>query len=449
MIYIYIISFILGTFSRFITEKPLVFSLFIFCISCALLVFFILTKDKVYKITILLCVFLTLGFIRADFAKVNHSQFENYSKRYVNLSVVVSDPPKITDKGMRMVVSVEKMGSSTLLHSEDVLVSYEGYKSFRYGDRLQVRGALESPESFENMYLAKDGIFFVIQKAKIEKLGEGGGNKIKSFLFFVKDSFISKMQLVLSGGDTALMSGILLGAQDSIPKNIKEDFQKSGLTHILVLSGYNITVVGEGVSKVFGIWFSKFVSLGFGAFAIVLFALLSGGGASTVRATIMALIAVLGRVLGREYDALRALFLVGLLMVFVNPLTLLYDPSFHLSFLATMGMILFSKRIELKLVFIKNLTLMDIVSTTVATQLLVAPYFLWSMGKVSVISLISNIFVLPTIPYAMLAGFITGVFGYISFYLAYIPGFISHLFLLYITTLAHFFASIPFAVLGT
>jgi competence protein ComEC len=398
-----------------------------------------------------------LGFVRADFSTLQKSQFENLSQRYVNLSGVVAVPPKSTDKGSRMTVEVFEMGNSKLYRPEKILVNYEGYETFKYGDRLKIGGALEKPEPFDNdvgkefnypMYLAKDGIFFVMQKAKVEKVGEGGGNFFMSFLFDIKNSFISKMQTVLSGGDTALMSGILLGAQDSIPKNTKDDFQKSGLTHILVLSGYNITIVGVAVSGVFLFWFSKFVSLGFGAFAIILFALLSGGGASTVRATVMALIAMLGKILGRENDAIRVLFIVGFLMIFINPLTIMYDPSFHLSFLATLGMILFSKKVELKTMFIKNAKLREILATTIATQLLVAPYFLWSMGKVSIISLISNIFVLPIIPYAMLSGFVTGVLGYISFYLAYIPGFISHLSLLYVTTLAHFFASLPFAVIG-
>lgn len=400
------------------------------------------------------CLFV-IGFVRADFSALQKSQFENLEQRYVNLLGVVTVPPKVTDKGSRMTVEVSEMGNSKLIRPEKILVTYEGYSTFQYGDRLKIGGALEKPEPFDNdvgkefnypMYLAKDGIFFVMQKAKVTKVGEGGGSFFMSFLFNVKNSFILKMQTVLSGPDTALMSGILLGAQDSIPKSTKDDFQKSGLTHILVLSGYNITVVGNSVAYVALIWFSKFISLGFGAFAIILFALLSGGGASTIRATIMALIAMLGKILGRENDAIRALFLVGFLMIFINPLTIMYDPSFHLSFLATIGMILFSKRIEIKMVFVKYSKLREILATTIATQLLVAPYFLWSMGKVSIISLVSNVFVLPIIPFTMLLGFITGTLGYISFYLAYIPGFIGHLFLWYITISAHLFASIPFAV---
>ncbi len=457
MIYIYTLSFIFGIFFRFFTTNSLVFLILLLCFLISFLAFYIFTKESAYKKAVFISLLVIIGFVRADFASIKHSQFENVSQKYVNLIGIVSTPPKITDKGMRMVVEVSQMGNSTLPQKENVLVVYEGYETFKYGDKLKIGGSLESPKTFENengytfnypMYLAKDGIHFVMQKAKVEKQGEGGGNFFMSFLFDVKDSFISKMQSVLDSKDTALMSGILLGAQDSIPKNTKEDFQKSGLTHILVLSGYNITIVGVAVSWIFLIWFSKFISLGFGAFAIVLFALLSGGGASTVRATVMALIAMLGKVLGRENDAVRVLFIVGFLMILINPFTIVYDPSFHLSFLATLGMILFSNKIELKTMFIKNAKLREIFATTIATQLLVAPYFLWSMGKVSIISFISNIFVLPIVPLTMLLGFITGVSGFFSFYIAYIPGLVSHILLWYITTTAHLFSIIPFAVLS-
>lgn len=403
-------------------------------------------------------VFLIGGILLADNAKLAHSQFSSLIKTYVNFEGVVSAEPKMTDKGMRIQVEVLKNGSSTFSNSETILASYEGYENFVYGDKVKVGGALELPQKFETfaggrefdypMYLAKDGIYTVIQKAKIEKVGSGEGNFLLGKLYALKRAFISKMGSVLNAGDTALMSGILLGAQDAIPQKTKEDFQKSGLTHILVLSGYNITVVGEAVSRVANVWLSKFVSLGFGGVAIILFAFLSGGGASTIRSTIMALIAIIGKILGREYDVFRVLVLVAFAMVAWNPYTLLYDPSFHLSFLATAGMILLSKRLEIKMVWIRFAMLREIIATTLAVQIFVTPYFLWSMGSVSIISLVSNILVLPTVPATMLFGFLTSVLDFFSTYLALVPGFISHLLLLYITAMAHFFASLPFAVWG-
>ena len=458
VIYFLCISFFIGIFFGFLSSDVLTVALFVVCCMCAWGAFWIFTKNKIYKTALLCATFLILGILLADNAKLAHSQFSNAIKTYVHFEGVVSAEPKMTDKGMRIQIEISKNGSSTLVHSETILASYEGYETFVYGDKIKVSGVLELPQKFETniggrefdypMYLVKDGIYTVIQKAKLEKVGSGEGNFLLGKLYALKRSFVSKMGSVLNAGDTALMSGILLGAQDAIPQKIKDDFKKSGLTHILVLSGYNITVVGEAVSCVANVWLSKFVSLGFGGVAIVLFAFLSGGGASTIRSTTMALIAIIGKILGREYDAFRVLVLVAFAMVAWNPYTLLYDPSFHLSFLATAGMILLSKRLELKMMWIRFATLREIIATTFAVQIFVTPYFLWSMGSVSIISLVSNVLVLPTVPATMLFGFLTSVFGFISTYLAFIPGFISHLLLLYITMMAHFFAGLPFAVFG-
>ncbi|MEI6480363.1 MAG: ComEC/Rec2 family competence protein [bacterium] len=455
--YLFCLSFFIGIFLRFILQDIFVPFIFIVSFVCAWFGFWILTKQKIYKIVFFCAVLLSVGVFCADHSLLKTSQFKNLEKTYVLLEGVVKAEPKMNDKGMQMQVEVLKVGSSTLFKKETILVGYEGYDSFVYGDTVKIGGVLELPKSFETEagrtfnypgYLAKDGIFFVIKKAKIERVGSVGGNFLISHLYGIKRIFVSKIESVLSSGDTALISGILLGSQDSISKNIKEDFRKSGLMHIMVLSGYNITVVGDAVSRFVNIWLSKFVSLGFGGFAIILFALLSGGGASTVRSTIMALIAIIGKISGREYDTFRTLVLVATMMVAWSPYTLLYDPSFHLSFLATAGMILLSKHIELKMVWIRFATLREIVATTLAVQIFVTPYFLWSMGSVSVISLASNILVLPIVPATMFFGFITGVSGFISTYLAFIPGFISHFLLLYTTAMAHFFASLPFAVWG-
>lgn len=447
MLYLSLAIFCLGIFLRFFTISIFQLVILILCCVGVWSVFYFLTKQKVYLCAVLLGTVFIFGIVRADYSAISKSQFENLSKNYVFLEGVVSAEPKMSDKGMKMQVEVLKVGSSALIHPEKTLIGYEGYETFSYGDKVKIGGALELPEAFGTdggrsfdypNYLKKDGIFFVIQKAKVEKVGEGGGNFLISILFEFKRAFIGKIGEVISSGDTALMSGILLGSQDTISQKVKDDFRNSGLMHIMVLSGYNITVVGEAVSRTANIWLSKFVSLGFGGFAIILFALLSGGGASTVRSTIMALIAILGRILGREYDALRALFLVGFLMIVWNPYTLLYDPSFHLSFLATLGMILLSKRIEVKMMWIRFAILREIVATTLAVQIFVTPYFLWSMGSVSIISLVSNVFVLPMIPLTMFFGFITGLLGFISSWFYFVPGFISHILLLYIQKLLPF-----------
>ena len=457
MIYYLVFNFAFGIALRFFSEDIFSWAIFLFCLIIIYFSLWFYFRKEIYLKVFSCVTFILLGILCADYAllSADNSQMKSFTSKKVVIEGFVSSEPKISIDGENIEMTVSKVDGKELKSQEETLVNYKGYENFSYGDEVSVKGLVAEPESFSTdgartfnypMYLAKSGIYTVVNNAQVEKAGISSGNFLLKFLYKIKNVFISKMKQVMSDGDTALMSGILIGAQDSISKAIKDDFRASGLIHIMVLSGYNITVVGEAVSRVANIWLSKFVSLGFGGGAIILFALLSGGGAATIRSTIMSLIAILGKILGREYDALRALFVVGFLMIAINPYTLLYDPSFHLSFLATLGMILLSSPISNKLGFLRFDSVKDIVGTTISTQIFVAPYLLWSMGSVSIVSLLANILVLPTVPMTMFFGFVTGLFGFISTYLSFIPGFISHLLILYTTSIAHFFATLPFAV---
>src|SRR3989344_9552327 len=138
------------------------------------------------------------------------------------------------------------------------------------------------------------------------------------------------------------MEGMLLGERRGMPEEVTQSFILAGLIHIVVLSGYNISIVAEQVLRFFNLIARKRVALALGAVAIVLFVIMVGAGATALRAGVMGLIAILARVLNRPAAALRALAVAVFCMVLVNPATLLYDPSFVLSVLATFGLVTLS-----------------------------------------------------------------------------------------------------------
>ena len=137
---------------------------------------------------------------------------------------------------------------------------------------------------------------------------------------------------------------------------------------------------------------------------ILLFATMVGWGATVVRAVIMSLISILALYLGRPSDALRWLFIAGLLMLAWNPLILFHDPSFQLSFMATLGLILFSEIIDKKIiskiikflikvgvpvsfiVALEKIKMREIISSTLAVQFFVLPLLIKMSGFVSLIS---------------------------------------------------------------
>ena len=181
--------------------------------------------------------------------------------------------------------------------------------------------------------------------------------------------------------------------------------------------------------------------------SVVFFVLLAGAQIAAVRAGSMAVIALIARITYREYDGIRALLLVASLMVLYNPNSVLFSVSFHLSFLATLGLLLFSPIIEKKLHFFpEKLQIRSIVSSTLATQIFLLPYLAYSIGEVSLVGIVANIVILPIIPVAMLFGsLLTGIsmvapsISLILAPLAYLP-------LRGIIFLAEFFSRAPYAI---
>jgi competence protein ComEC len=190
--------------------------------------------------------------------------------------------------------------------------------------------------------------------------------------------------------------------------------------------------------------------------AVILFAMMTGGGPTVVRASIMAIIALFARQSGRTYEATRALIIAGLIMLIWNPKVLVFDLGFQLSFLATLGLIYLAPIIGSKIeslrqnnaiyrIILRWKWLCEIVILTIAAQLAVYPWIVYKMGELSLVALPANILVLPTISIAMFFGFLTGVIGFVSTILSLPFAWVTLALLTYILKLVELLASLPFA----
>lgn len=133
-------------------------------------------------------------------------------------------------------------------------------------------------------------------------------------------------------------------------------------------------------------------------------------------------------------------------MLLINPYLLAFDTGFQLSFLATLGLILVSPLLLTRLEFVPRFFgVREILVATLATQIMVLPFLLFSIGEFSVVAVLVNVLVLPMVPVAMLLTFLTGVVGYLSMTLALPVAFLAHSSLTYIILVASWFAALPFA----
>lgn len=237
-----------------------------------------------------------------------------------------------------------------------------------------------------------------------------------------------------------------MGNKRGLPDTLTTAFIIASLIHVVVLSGYNISIVSEAVLRATK-FLPRTLRYVLGVALMVLFVIMTGAGSTSVRAGIMAVIAILARYLHRSAAALRSLAAAAVVLVLWNPLVVLYDPSFALSFLATLGLILLSPWVESKLpkIFSTHEQLRSIAASTIAVQIYVLPALLYYMGVLSFVALPANILTLPLIPFAMLTGFLAGLFGLLHPLLGLVPALFSDLVLRWLMFVAENAAALPFS----
>lgn len=369
---------------------------------------------------------------------------------------IVDDEPDIRENTTRLVVRIEEasVSGATTTISSRILVLVDRYPAYAYGDRLLLRGTLVAPRVFADeegrvfdypMYLRTKDIDAEMFHPVITVLAPIQKHTIRKTLLALKHQFLENIARVLPEPESALAGGILLGQRRTLGEDWNERFRVVGLTHILVLSGYNMTIIAEWLGRT-ALLVGFYAGTALSVIGIVLFTLMVGAGATVVRAAMMALLVLFARVTGRTTDTLRALLFACALMVAHNPGILAHDPSFQLSFLATFGLITLSPLIVRRTTFLARFPrLRDAFATTVATQIVVLPLLLYQTGLFSLIALPANLLVLPLVPFAMVAAFFAGVCGFFGDLFAITSALPATIILSYILLVGSVGAKLPFA----
>jgi competence protein ComEC len=258
-----------------------------------------------------------------------------------------------------------------------------------------------------------------------------------------QSGLVERINTYVSRPASYLANGMLLGVTN-FSQEMTDMFRVAGLSHIVVLSGFNITVLIIFVLFVlrpFPVVVRALLSIAL----VVLFVVMVGGGASLVRASLMAGIALLALVLGRGYVAHQALMLSFLAIIFYSPFSLLHDVSLHLSFLATCG-IIYGYEI-FKNFFLKYVPsfFIELLSATLAAYLFTLPYILYTFGAFSVYAIIANLLVLPFVPVTMSFTAITLLLSFISTHLAIFFGMITTILSNSIVWIVQVITALPFA----
>lgn len=448
-------GFIAGIFARSIATVGSATALFLFILALIALGAAQEPSRRVVAGTIAaVLVAFALGVWRMDGVVLRHDPYlDAHIGKTVVLEGVVSAEPDVREENVRLSVRADTASSTAI--TATVLAIVPPHSSVSYGERVRVRGTLAAPEAFDTTlgrqfnypgYLAVSDIGYLLKHASVETLSPAPYS-LTGVALAAKQWYVRGLENALPEPAAGLAAGITAGDKRGLGKEISEEFRITSLIHIVVLSGYNITIVASTLMNTFG-FLPLVPRLASGACVAIFFSVVTGGASASVRAAIMAMIGMTARVSGRIYAADRALAVAAAAMAAWNPYVVAFDPGFQLSVLATAGLIWISPRIAPHLAKVpETFGLREIAIATVSAQIAVMPLLLYQNGTLSLVALPANLLVLAAVPAAMALSFAAGIAGAVVSTVAPIIGVPAFVVLSYVLGVTHLFASLSFAAL--
>jgi len=376
----------------------------------------------------------------------------------VTLYGTIADEPDNRPMKTKYTIAVHTLESPELttaktVHGLTLVTDHNQWPEFTYGDPVIVTGKLEKPTQIEDFhydrYLSRYNIYSVIYRGTISP-GAIGANFEKemqhhrslgiplspfskfapiartlfSTLYSLKSHFEVQINRVYPEPHASFLAGLLTGSRRGIPEYLLEDFHTTGLTHIIAISGYNITIVISLLSVLFFFLPYKYRLIP-SIIAIALFTLFVGASAAVVRASIMGTLGLIALHAKRQGESILTILCAASIMTAWNPKQLWYDAGFQLSFLAITGLTIFGSHLQKWCSALRApLWIRDALATTLAAQLFALPWIVFLFGRLPLLSPLANVLVAPFIPLAMLFGFLGTVISFFIFPLGQVIAYI-------------------------
>jgi competence protein ComEC len=339
---------------------------------------------------------------------------ENYIGQVVTLRGWVASEPLRSDRSTRVKFHAEasRAKDSWQPVTGQIWVTLAPGHPARYGMAWEVSGRLEAVASVQSVgyqrYLERQGAQALMAFPQVDFVPGERGQPFLRGLYGVKERLLGVMEDILPRPHAPLLQGILLGARAGIPATLREAFNHSGTTHLIAISGFNMTIVAIMLESVTRRYFGR-RSLWLSMAGVALYTILVGANPAVVRAAIMAVLLLLAATLGRDRDPWSALSLAAVAMCAWDP-KILWDVGFQLSVAATAGLLVLSDPLHARLHWLPG-PLAAIIAPTLAAQLFVLPLLVYVFGRVSPFFLVSNILAIPLIPWIMLSGAVATAAG--------------------------------------
>lgn len=422
-----------------------------------LLLLFFTRRHRKPIIYVSLGIITILAAISYSFSSLNvvdESSLHYYNDRgAIELKGTVSEDPDVRDKNTRLTLSVTEIK----LYGEwrDVrgkaLIFVPRYPAYEYGNVLTVNGEMKTPPQLDDFdykeYLAHQGIYATMLYPEIEVLETGRGFGPLAWVHSLRSRLARNLAEVLPEPQASLAQGVILGIRGNIPQELRDDFARSGTSHLLAISGLHLSIMA-GVMLGIGLWLfgrRHYLYVWLALCVIWLYALVTGMHLPVVRGAIMASMFLFAELLGRQRSAIVALTFAAAVMVGVSPY-ILGDVSFQLSFLAMAGLVFLfpvfrnlGRKATAALLGEEGTTVsianvaVDTLSATLGAVIAVWPVVAYYFGIISFVGPLATFLALPALPGVIIAGVLAALIGIVAMPVAHVVGWLAWLFLSYMT----------------
>ena len=387
-------------------------------------IIFWIDKWRIIAEILLQCAVILLGIFLQTLQQSNFSSREldpHINDEPVILFGVIDSEPAQQERRINCVVRTDSINRRGKIERDSrrvmIMLRFEKKDHYKeeieFGKKIEMQGTLEpfpfqrNPGEFDyGKYLALNdiqGIVTVKGLDNVRVIGEANGNSFQAWTYSAQKALYHPIDRLHSPRHAGFLKGIIFGYRADIPADVKQSFMDTGTIHILAVSGSNVAFVTFIFFSVLG--FLRLPRKAVGGVAIlglVAYMLITGSSASVVRATIMAIVLLCGTLFERKADIYNSISVAALILLFWNTNTL-FDVGFQLSFAAVISIVYFYPRLESLIKKIPDRfeeikavdAVLKLFAVSLAAQLGTVPFTAYYFGRVSIISLVANIPVVP------------------------------------------------------
>ncbi len=374
-----------------------------------------------------------VGLWRGSLDQTQLAVYKNLYNAQIVIRGKVADDPDM-GKGGQMVLRINNISADGHTLIGKVWVTTAAGKDIKRGDIVTIKGKLS--KGFGNFA----GTMYRAQLVMHQRPQPGDVARQ------VRDWFADSIRTAIPDPQASLGIGYLVGQKRALPPDLSEALQIAGLTHIVVASGYNLTILVRLARRLF-VSVSKYLAALSASAMIAAFIAVTGASPSMSRAGLVAGLSLAAWYYGRKFHPLVLLPLAAAVTVLIDPSFAWNDLGWQLSFAAFAGVMIMAPLLQRYFYGdVKPGLIRQILGETISAFIVTLPILVYAFGQFSNVAVLANLLVLPLVPLAMLLTFIAGVGALVVPFAAATIGIPAYWLLTYMTTVTYHVADLPWAL---